>query len=234
MRQFYELDGLYVYAVQGLRLEGDYEVSPCSGTSRWLKNNTGTCVETSSLDATTKATLVSALASSSDTNAYVRDIKIGDDDSTCDSTDASTIGAWLEVTDAASGETNCWQHVQGDTLNVYDFSYWGLRYIHPGNDIALSANKANPITAFAEAGGTRLHFPSWHSMSDNWDEGTDDLTLLGRLGDTINFKDLSSNVQTTNMASLVGALGTRLNDGFEACGSPGEVANDPTLGWKYT
>ena len=59
-------------------------------------------------------------------------------------------------------------------------------------------------------------------------------SILGRLGDTINFKDLPSNVQTTNMASLVGALGTRLNDGFEACGSPGEVANDPTLGWKYT
>ena len=37
-----------------------------------------------------------------------------------------------------------------------------------------------------------------------------------------------------NIASLVGALGTRINDGFEACGSPGEVANDPNEGFLYT
>ena len=164
---------------------------------------------------------------------FVRDISIDtDDDSVCDS--SIGVGAWLNVTDASSGEVNCWQHVQGDTLNVYDFSYWSLRYIHPGNDIAMDADKPNPINAFAEAGMTRLHFPAWHTMTDYWDEGIDDLTLIGRLGDTIDFKNMPSDVQTTNIATLVGALGSRSNDGFEACGSPGEVENDPSLGFKYT
>ena len=152
---------------------------------------------------------------------FTREITIEtDDDATCDSSDAS-IGAVFNVTDDASGESNCWQHVQGDTLNVYDFSYWGLRYIHPGNDIAMSdysPAKPNPITKFAEDGMTRLHFPSWHTMTDYWDEGTDDLTLIGRLGDSIDFKNLPSGLQTTNMASLVGAMGARANDGFEARG----------------
>ena len=144
-------------------------MSACSGRSRWLKNNTGTCPVTSALDATTAATLVAALAGSDDANAYVRDIYLTDDDSTCDSTDDNTIGCWLEVTDTASGATNCWQHVQGDTLNVYDFTYWSQLFVHPGNQIAIAANKANPITKWADAGGARLHFPRWHGMSDYWD-----------------------------------------------------------------
>ena len=118
----------------------------------------------------------------------------------------------------------------------------------------MDADKPNPITAWAEAGMTRLHFPAWHTMTDycafffffsfsaslivpicfisdfanpppivpihlssfrfislislppsyivycsvaattatsaahTGDEGTDDLTLIGRLGDTIDFK----------------------------------------------
>ena len=101
------------------------------------------CAETE-LDVTTRATLTSALADSTDANPYVRDIVIAtDDDGLCDSSTPSTIGALLNVTDSTSGESNCWQHVQGDTLNVYDFTYWSLRYVHPGNDAALDANSTS-------------------------------------------------------------------------------------------
>ena len=35
------------------------------------------------------------------------------------------------------------------------------------------------------------------------------------------------------MATDVGAQGSRTDQGFEACGSPGEIANDPNDGHRY-
>merc|ERR1719498_2033084 len=55
---------------------------------------------------------------------------------------------------------------------------------------------------------------------------------LGRLGDTIDFNLLSTKVQNVEVAKYLGAVEEN-TDGFEACGSPGEVANKPELGNRY-
>ena len=91
--------------------------------------------------------------------------------------------------------------------------------------------RPNPISRFAELGGVALHYPAHHSMR-RWSEKKKVLTYIGRLGDEIDFRDLATSVQTVAMAKLVGAAPVEGSDsdGFQACGSPGEVRNEPTLG----
>ena len=52
--------------------------------------------------------------------------------------------------------------------------------------------------------------------------------LLGRLGDEISFTSLPRDLQTAELAAMVGAtvVGGGDWDGSEACGSPGEVLAD--------
>jgi hypothetical protein len=59
-------------------------------------------------------------------------------------------------------------------------------------------------------------------------------SCAGRLGDTVDFKTLSTKVQILEFGQAIGAAGYTSTDGFEACGSPGEVANKPELGNRYT
>ncbi len=57
---------------------------------------------------------------------------------------------------------------------------------------------------------------------------------VGRYGDQVDFLSISSDLQTEEIATIVGALriapGTEL---FIACGSPGETENFPELGYHY-
>ena len=57
------------------------------------------------------------------------------------------------------------------------------------------------------------------------------LVLLGKLGDTVDFAMLPEEVQSEGMARFIGA---RRGPGLaaEACGSPGEVSNEPSLGHR--
>eukprot|EP00615_Pteridomonas_danica_P005739 CAMPEP_0114339626 /NCGR_PEP_ID=MMETSP0101-20121206/7849_1 /TAXON_ID=38822 ORGANISM="Pteridomonas danica, Strain PT" /NCGR_SAMPLE_ID=MMETSP0101 /ASSEMBLY_ACC=CAM_ASM_000211 /LENGTH=1907 /DNA_ID=CAMNT_0001472645 /DNA_START=590 /DNA_END=6313 /DNA_ORIENTATION=- len=141
----------------------------------------------------------------------VREITI-----TCDDDDDELVGAKLMV----DGE--CWEHAHPDEYNVYDFSFWTSA--HDGG--------SSPIEQFALDGQPKLNFPSWHSMS-RWSDGEEYLTLLGKLGDMIDFADLEANVQQEDIGQLIGAVGARSGEGFEVCGSPGEVRNDPTMGNLY-
>ena len=60
------------------------------------------------------------------------------------------------------------------------------------------------------------------------------MRTLGRWGDTINFKDLPTHLQTAELAALFGATADEPQyDGTEACGSPGEVASDAAYGHRY-
>ena len=49
----------------------------------------------------------------------------------------------------------------------------------------------------------------------------------------MDFRYLPTGVQTSAFAQLVGATGTVVDQGSEACGSPGEVANEPWRGHRY-
>ena len=56
---------------------------------------------------------------------------------------------------------------------------------------------------------------------------------VGRKGETIEFDALPRDLQTAGIASHFGATltGAMEDDGFEACGSPGETSNDPQGGF---
>ena len=77
---------------------------------------------------------------------------------------------------------------------------------------------------------TRLSLlPNLHTL------GKEMFGLVGRFGDTVDFKDLSPTVQSAAMASELGAaaVGGGVTETYEACGSPGEVASDPSKGHRY-
>jgi hypothetical protein len=70
---------------------------------------------------------------------------------------------------------------------------------------------------------------------DRWETGShyrSTMPYLGRRGDVVDFADLHESLQTPALAAQFGATGTPVYDGSEACGSPGEVANDPSFGDK--
>lgn len=115
----------------------------------------------------------------------------------------------------------CWEHSHPHQLNVLDFSSWPSN--HPGGDA--------PINKFAQDGEVALHFPHWHTMG-YWQDNQGRFTYLGRLGDTIDFRHLDSTLQLAAYAELVGAEPV-YSEAFEACGSPGEVANAPAEANRY-
>ena len=91
---------------------------------------------------------------------------------------------------------------------------------------------ADPITAWAEGGSALLYFPDHHIISQ-WHDKQELFPKLGRRGDEVDFAALPSTVQTAAMAELLGAAGASAAGGAEACGSPGEVANEPALGHHF-
>jgi hypothetical protein len=206
LRHFYTAGGKVVYVVEGLRLEAPYATSPCSGISRW-RRHTGACgSDETALGSSTKAALSAAISGSEDVNEHIVDVEARD--AVC--TGASAIGAKLNV------DGDCWEHVHPDTLNVYDFSYWPAS--HPGG--------ATTISQFAVGGGTVLGYPASHDM-DRWKQHKKQLVYLGRWGDRVDFQHLPSTLQLAELAALVGSSSSTPDSIVEACGSPGEVANEP-------
>lgn len=57
---------------------------------------------------------------------------------------------------------------------------------------------------------------------------------LGRFGDMSLFVDLPNEMRTDEVASYFGEISGLSGSGVVSCGSPGEVANDPTLGHYFT
>ena len=165
----------------------------------------------------------SALSASTDTNPHLVDLAALSNCSIVDG--VSVIGAKLTV----GGQ--CFENCHPDLLSVYDFSTWSV--LHPGNDDQLDLGNPHPIAGPAEINrSAAIQFPSWHTLS-RWETGLAQLSYLGRLGDEVDFRDLPTGVQTLAMAQELGAVGSRPDDGFESCGSPGEVANVPSSGHRY-
>lgn len=225
LRAWYTRNTRYIYYVTDLRLEDPYNVSPCkSGVSRWRRLGAITCPAPTALDTTTLTTISNALRASTDTNAYVVDITLSG--ANCNS-NASSIGAQVQA------GTQCFQHVHPDLYSVRDFTRWVE--IHDGNQVAMQGGRPNPIANWALKGGVNLKFPASHPMSRFFLRRSN-IPLIGRLGDKVPFLDLNAELQTEEMAALVGALRTTSADagGVEACGSPSEVSTTPDLGYHYS
>jgi hypothetical protein len=189
--------------------------------SRWLIT-AGPCSPEVFPDATTRTTVVTALSLSTDSNPRVRDISL----TGVGCTEAGSMG--MKVTVAGS----CFEHVHPHLYDVRDATYWTL--IHDGNEAAFKANRANPIARWAERDGlVYLEYPSHHQMN-RWSDKEKLLPKAGRYMDTVLFSGLDSELQTIEIANLVGATSDVSADaGFESCGSPGEVVNVPDYGHMY-
>ena len=229
LRAFYTTGGSFVYAVSGLRLEAAYAASPCAGVSRWkwLGAGCGAAGASGGLSSGVLSAIGGALRAAA--GGIVRDISLNEcaDRSSPPGEWAAAMGARVLV-----DGLGCFEHVHPHEYNVYDFSYWTLA--HPGN-----TDTYNPIRRLATSagGGVVLAFPASHSMA-RWSRHAasagGDIELVGRLGDVVDFASLPTGMQSDAMARLVGAVdGARAADGTEACGSPGEVANEPRYGHRF-
>ena len=222
----HELSKSYIYAVDGLQLDQNAD-SPCIGTARWRKLSiTGGCgVGETPLDAATKATLAESIRSCSDANnPFVRDAvanSISGGSCTSSSDGVSAIGAKVDV----DGE--CWEHTHPHYYDVFEMNEWAASG-HPGN--AMFPPSANPIKAFAQAGKTTLTFPASHPTT-RFMSALSGFAHLGKLGDTVDFRNLPSSVQNVEVAMAFDALD--LGAVSESCGSPGEVAYNPLKGHHF-
>ena len=224
LRNFYTQDDpRLVYYVDDLRLDDPYDIPPCNGTSRW-RLRAGACAVESAIDAAVKEKLVAAIAAGSSEGSEVLDLQLQE---ACASGSDTSVPIAANVTvDGA-----CWEHSHPDQLNVYDFAWWATA--HPGGAAA--------IEQFAQRGEVALRFPSWHSMKggqDNsfaggWEIRHLKFVYLGRYGDVVDFQLLDPSLQSASIAELVGSKPV-YSEVFEACGSPGEVANDPAELNRYS
>jgi hypothetical protein len=242
LRRMYERSGKLFYVMENLRLdethtatceagEGRSDCEPCGAkTSRWKRTsmaNGGTCVSDTTVDADTKATLIRAINASlqTDKNPHVVDIDL----KSLTTTGGATCVAAAAFRASIEFDGECFTHVHPQLFSVVDATYWNED--HEGN-----SGKFLPIKRFAEAGGTSLFFPASHAMG-RWKDTLRRKRIWrigGRLDDVVDFKDLpveSTDVELAKMfhAVAVSAKGAQ----HMACGSPGEVANDPALGAKY-
>eukprot|EP00928_Gymnodinium_smaydae_P088684 TRINITY_DN72747_c0_g1_i1.p1 TRINITY_DN72747_c0_g1~~TRINITY_DN72747_c0_g1_i1.p1 ORF type:complete len:1837 (+),score=303.59 TRINITY_DN72747_c0_g1_i1:299-5512(+) len=198
--RFYKFANTYVYSISGLRTSS----SPCGTLSRWKKLDCSvdTCSETS-LDSTNKDLIEREIASQ---DGWLRDVDIR-----C-SAAAVPAGTVVKVGNDVFGHVHLHEH------NVYDFSDWANA--HPGGKQRITKWTAE---------GFELKYPPLHSMSERWEVGStqNKLTYIGKLEDVISFRNLPPSLQNPEMATIFEG-GVSL--GFAACGSSGEIANDPSLG----
>ena len=237
----------YLYSVTGLRLDHTTP-SPCKAKhqSRWTRVSGNCETETGlAVDAATEASIKAALSGAADatdpSTINIRDIivRTAIGQRTC-SVDYHTnpslpqFGAQVET-----GDGSCWQHSHADERNVYDFTRWMIS--HPGTRqnpaFAVGPDTSNPIKQFRARGEAELQFPDHHPMN-RWSAYTGTsrfyFTFVGRAGQIVEYAELPPIVQTAAMAAFAGASteeGTSV--GVDACGSRGEVANDPSLGNHY-
>lgn len=241
LRAYFERSGVLAYRIKNLRLEYAYAVSPCEpGVTRWWRAAHTPCTASeevgaaTAIDSDTAAAITAAFAASGDINAYYRDIDVratiaARESGSCSNSfnGVQTMGAQLTI------GGSCWRHVPNVEGNVYSFSWWSMT--HAGND--QFERSQNPILRWAKAGLTYIELPRGHSMTTRWREAVDKypnryVHLIGRYGDVVDFATLQHAVQPREMADFLGAV-ELVRPPLVVCGSPYEVASDPTLGHRY-
>ena len=237
--QLLSLTGRYVYAVEGLEVQdtfGNQVPHPCGSErrSRWARVE-GACNITALQPATLEALTGLLEEHSGDENPYVRDVFFPETGLACDPSDTDSTIVVL-----VAGE--CWRHVHPDHLSVFDMTYWTLPDTHLGNQHAVNNGHPHPITKWADIDGTAiLQYPTSHPWLGpgfnhpltRWDNNNMHFPYIGRLGDTVRYRDLPNELRVDEVATYYNATGAIGGDGVVVCGSPGEVANDPTLGGEF-
>src|SRR5210317_1491220 len=70
-------------------------------------------------------------------------------------------------------------------------------------------------------------------FTERWSTNAEKFPMLGRFGDVALFVDLPNEVRTDEVAEHFGEASAETGSGVVTCGSPNEVANDPTHGKYY-
>lgn len=248
IKQINTLTGRYVYALEGLVVTDAYGNETkhfCTPNfrSRWLKDADQVCANPTPLDNETRATVTDLLLQNADdSNPIIRDVIFpsNGDDLPCDLN--SPLGTNITV------GNDCWTHVHSDHLSVYDMTYWSLPDTHPGNMHAEMRGAENPIKQWMDSrDSARLIFPSTHPLTGTinpmtkmpfelnhpilrWEVHHAKFDYVGRFGDSTDFKDLPTGLRTAEVAEHYGATFNVGSSNVLVCGSPGEIANDPSLG----
>jgi uncharacterized protein (DUF1800 family) len=249
IRKWYTSSHKYVHVVTGLRLEESsrHRFSPCKQGyfssyeySRWMRA-AGYCpADAKRLDSGTERVILAALAGkgirkgATKDNANILDIQawdyVNDNGGVCDQSE-NAIAASVDL------DGDCWTHSHPHERNVYDCSQWVIA--HPGNLDARNWGHRNPIAKQAQQGKHEIKFPSSFHRQSRWDDSNlwfqSNFVYLGKWLDEVDFSALPTSVQTREMADAIDGAS---EDGdhdlvFEACGSRGEVANEPANGHSY-
>lgn len=233
LRLFYQGSGRYVYMIRQLQTDAAYVKSPCTPyiRHRWMMIHPASCPTTAGISTETINALTAMLNDYGFGNGVFADIDLRWSGYSgvyggyaCDASNTETIGMVLAVTNSGNTVT-CFKHVHPDEGSVYDFTYWTRPDTHPGNAIAASGGRQNPIMKWADIDDFfTLPFPSWHTM-DRWENNKGQFEYVGRAYNTINFMDLPFQLRTQAVASLFSPSSSNLSQAVVVCGSYGEVAN---------
>jgi len=217
------LTGRYTYAIQGLLVNYDGIIleHPCTPglRSRWERKNPIGCDATELYDATNE-TLSHLLSDSGDDNPFMRDIYFPEEGTYCNSSDTEP-----EIEIEVDGE--CWTRVHPEHMSIFDMTYWVDN--HPGGPYA--------IQKWSENNGAILVYPSTlegkvHGMS-RWNNNWHKFTYIGRFGDHLSLSDLPTNLRGLDVMNYFGSTQGSDSSKVLVCGSPGEVANDKSGGFRF-
>jgi hypothetical protein len=124
----------------------------------------------------------------------------------------------------------CWQHTHEDEMNVYDFTYWADAHDDPQAAASLKEG-SEAVAVFAETGSAKF---KWNGSMPLWYATTRDrrmkIGLLGPFGNDVDFVTIPLDSRAEQIARVVGSEQSGGDASTEVCGSPGEVASDPSLG----
>ena len=214
IRTIYELTGRYIYAIDGLRPTQ----SPCypNSSSKWIRiGDASLCTANNGLSDATTETLQDHL-SWADFEGDLRRMWFGEDGRVCDipsTTPSDTVNVQIIF------DQSCWQLAHPNHHDVYDFTPWVIW--HPGG--------GDEITVFADAGLTELQFPGHHEMW-RWEYNVNSFSRVGTFNQFQDFRDIPIHLQTKAVGEALAGDYVEKAQTHVVCGSPYEVANDPTLG----
>ena len=203
----------YVYAISGLRQDPAVVPTPCApgAISRWIPVDIPTC-ESTWVTPQTQEAIARLIRRSTDKNALLRDVlfPLLSEPFNCDMADAQEYDFSVLV------DGTCWQNVHPFHLQIFDFTNWVEN--HPGGPSA--------IQQFALDGTYILKFPDWHEMDRFYTTAeSQGIVRLGRLGDAVVLADSPAAADAFASVTSTTRVGSTL-----VCGSPFEVANEPSLG----
>ena len=213
---FYRISKRYMYRVENIPVQ---DLACASSTSRW-KIHYNPCANVTTLNQTIRQLILDVIENTNDTNPFVRDLSLS-----CQNSD-------IPLQTKINNGSLCYEHVHQDHLNVYDFTFYTVRY--DGNNAALSNGRRHPIKKPAETNTFTLD-AMYENVNSRWRRDSNDAFIyIGRYFDVIDFNDLSNSIKDIDVAQIFNSsIVSAPKRDLIACGSPGEVESNSYLDHKY-